>query len=124
KAVLGGELIGRDLGAADGVGAGGGVRAGKGLAAADLDGLSLGGTTQQGDRQRNRRSKFECPCHVVLQSHAVHLSAVRTSSFPHHAETSIHHVAPSSLDEKRPTQPATRARKRLKTSDIPFRSSA
>ena len=118
------DLIGRDLGAVDDVGTGCGERTRKRFIDADLDGLSLGGTTQQGDRQRNRRNKSESPCHVVLQSHAVHLSAVQTSSFPHHAETSIHHVAPSSLDEKRPTQPATRARKRLKTSDIPFRSAA
>src|SRR6185369_6109761 len=72
--------------------------------------------------QRYRRNKSESPCHVVLQSYAVHLSAVQTPSFPLQAETSIHHVASPLSDATRPTQRATRARKRSKRSAIPFSS--
>src|SRR5438270_8614477 len=50
------DLIGRNLGAVDDVGAGRGERTSKGFIDANLDGLSLGGTTQQGDRQRYRRN--------------------------------------------------------------------
>src|SRR6185369_15712911 len=124
NATLSVDLIGGDLGAVDDVGTGRGERPRERLIDADLDGLSLGSATQQGDRQRYRRKKSESPCHVVLQSHAVHLSAVQTPSFPLQAETSIHHVAPSFLDEKRPTQRAIRARRRPKASATPFSSAA
>jgi len=116
------RVLGGDFGAVDDVGAGSGERPGEGFIHADLDGLSLGGTTQKSNRQRNRRNNSESPCHVVLQSHAVNPCAVQTSSLRIAPETSIHHAAPSLSDEKRPNQRATRARKRPKTSDIPFRS--
>ena len=81
NAALGVDLIGRDLGAVDDIGAGSGERAREGLVDADLDGLGLGGPAQEGNRQRDRRNNSESPFHVLLQSHAVDLSAVQTSSF-------------------------------------------